>query len=589
MAHSHIRTFAHSCFSAVLVLCTHFVSIETKAQGLTVTLSTAMYNGSEVPCFGKKEGVIQSSVQGGTGPYTYIWSNGESTPNLSGQPAGYYKLKVADGFGNIGEEEVTLNEPEPLKAEITPYVYPNDRNISCFDCFNGIIYVALEGGTGPYSYLWGDGNTSQNRFNCDAREYKVTITDANGCIEKLTTKLSQPERSDWTMSGNANTNPAIQYIGSSDEKDVVFKSNNIEGFRLLSDGQIKALSLTGEGDRPVYVDGSGVLKAGPGPIFELTEIPWYLGGNVDVTIDQNRIGPINAVDFILMTDLTERMRITAGGHSQFGGDLINWPLGIPNGRVGIQQGHGTWLTLNNRAATAGAPAGYWALHNPPEQNKIIWNFVDENGIALNNIFTLSNDGKVGVGATPIGDQFEIHTQLYRGGLSLINERTDANSATTLRFSKQSTSGITEKFALGTDFFLDGGDNFYLWDDESQKMRIWVDGTNGKVAIGDAPLSGDYKLYVEQGILTEKVRVAIRTEADWQDQVFEPNYSLMALSEVQRLIQKERHLPEMPSAKEMVANGLDVAKMDALLLKKIEELTLYILDLSERIHALEQRN
>ncbi|MFD2603236.1 hypothetical protein [Flavobacterium suzhouense] len=107
----------------------------------------------------------------------------------------------------------------------------------------------------------------------------------------------------------------------------------------------------------------------------------------------------------------------------------------------------------------------------------------------------------------------------------------------------------------------------------EAMRI---NQNGKVRIGssDRATPDGYKLFVEQGILTEKVKVAVSTTADWADYVFASDYKLMPLEEVEKFTKENNHLPNVPSAADMVNNGLDVAKMDAKLLEKIEELTLY---------------
>jgi len=113
--------------------------------------------------------------------------------------------------------------------------------------------------------------------------------------------------------------------------------------------------------------------------------------------------------------------------------------------------------------------------------------------------------------------------------------------------------------------------------------------DGKFVIGTSlPLPGNYKLYVQDGILTEKVKVAVKTSADWSDYVFSPTYCLMPLNEVNEYILTNGHLPGVPSANDMVSNGLDVAMTDAMLLAKIEELTLYILDLEKRIKLIEQK-
>ncbi|NEU69526.1 TMF family protein [Spirosoma agri] len=91
-------------------------------------------------------------------------------------------------------------------------------------------------------------------------------------------------------------------------------------------------------------------------------------------------------------------------------------------------------------------------------------------------------------------------------------------------------------------------------------------------VGKTP-SG-YKLFVEEGILTEKVKVAVKNTSEWSDKVFDTGYPLKSLDEVGKYIQANKHLPGVPSAVEVVEKGIDVAKMDAKLLEKIEELTLY---------------
>jgi hypothetical protein len=90
----------------------------------------------------------------------------------------------------------------------------------------------------------------------------------------------------------------------------------------------------------------------------------------------------------------------------------------------------------------------------------------------------------------------------------------------------------------------------------------------------------YNLFVSKGILTEKVKVAVKNTADWSDYVFTKRYKLRSLTEVEQFISQHKHLPGVPSANEVVKQGLDVATMDAKLLEKVEELTLYTIQLEK---------
>lgn len=114
--------------------------------------------------------------------------------------------------------------------------------------------------------------------------------------------------------------------------------------------------------------------------------------------------------------------------------------------------------------------------------------------------------------------------------------------------------------------------------------------DGKVSIGLDPtvsttFNGNYSLYVENGILTEKVKVALKNTSDWADYVFDKDYELMPLNKVEEFVTKNHHLPGVPSAEEVKESGIDVATMDAKLLEKIEELTLYMIQLKADNEAL----
>ena len=105
---------------------------------------------------------------------------------------------------------------------------------------------------------------------------------------------------------------------------------------------------------------------------------------------------------------------------------------------------------------------------------------------------------------------------------------------------------------------------------------------GNVAIGTTDSKG-YKLAVAGKAVAEEVTVKL--QASWPDYVFNSDYNLLSLEEVKTYIDKNKHLPEVPSAKEMEANGVKLGEMNMLLLKKIEELTLYVIEQNKSINKL----
>ncbi len=111
-------------------------------------------------------------------------------------------------------------------------------------------------------------------------------------------------------------------------------------------------------------------------------------------------------------------------------------------------------------------------------------------------------------------------------------------------------------------------------------------TNGKMYLGSTSVfpntTGNYKLFVEGGILTEKVKVALRSSANWADYVFASDYKLLPLNEVEQFITTNKHLPGVDSASELAKNGLDIAEMQSKQMEKIEELTLYIIEQNKKL-------
>jgi trimeric autotransporter adhesin len=128
----------------------------------------------------------------------------------------------------------------------------------------------------------------------------------------------------------------------------------------------------------------------------------------------------------------------------------------------------------------------------------------------------------------------------------------------------------------------------VWDQLTNGADYLIRNKNNKSvmigAVAANKTSVDYKLYVEKGILAEKVKIS--ANANWPDYVFAKNYSLMPLKEVETFINTNNHLPEVPSATTIEKEGLDLGKMDATLLKKVEELTLYLIEQNKKIETLQ---
>jgi len=124
--------------------------------------------------------------------------------------------------------------------------------------------------------------------------------------------------------------------------------------------------------------------------------------------------------------------------------------------------------------------------------------------------------------------------------------------------------------------------FYMFGGTGEIMRFH---TNGSVSVGTTNSATGYKLSVGGKIMAEELKVQL--EANWPDYVFETTYNLVSLGDLEKFINKNKHLPNIPSAKEVEKDGINVGEMNAKLLQKIEELTLYVIDLHKENEKLKK--
>ncbi|RBL88510.1 hypothetical protein [Chitinophaga flava] len=108
--------------------------------------------------------------------------------------------------------------------------------------------------------------------------------------------------------------------------------------------------------------------------------------------------------------------------------------------------------------------------------------------------------------------------------------------------------------------------------------------NGSVGIGTNNAQG-YRLAVVGSMIAERIKV--KSQASWPDFVFHHGYKLPSLATLENYIKENQHLPEIPSAAEVQENGIDVGEMNRKLLQKVEELTLYIIDLQKQVNELKK--
>jgi hypothetical protein len=121
------------------------------------------------------------------------------------------------------------------------------------------------------------------------------------------------------------------------------------------------------------------------------------------------------------------------------------------------------------------------------------------------------------------------------------------------------------------------------------LQIFPTTPSGNINISTLTHTENFLALAADGLILCKELVVKTTSPPWPDYVFNPDYKLMPLADLEKAVKENKHLPDLPSAKEIETGGVNVAEIEAKLVKKVEELTLYIVEQEKRIKALEQEN
>jgi hypothetical protein len=280
----------------------------------------------------------------------------------------------------------------------------------------------------------------------------------------------------------------------------------------------------------------------------------------------------------------EKMRIAYNGNVGIGTTSPAYKLDV-NGQAmvrgelqsSLDDAAGGRIALINPTKTANGMANTWRIFNMTGAygNSLqFWAYdntgCDGNGLC-NNRFTLMDNGNVGIG-TPnaeakmqIGSNF--NTMPSSTAISVLGGNTMRflNGDGNADYGSYLTSNTTASLTLGTRYA--GTDIGVL--------------TLNNSNVGIGTVNPTQKLSVDGTVLAKKVKVS-QSSIDWPDYVFTSVYKLPSLQYVELFIQRNKHLPNVPSAADVKKEGLDLGDNQAVLLRKIEELTLYIIEQNKQL-------
>jgi len=130
-------------------------------------------------CYDAADGSLEAEAIGGTPPYSYAWSSGQTTAIITGLTAGTYTVTATDDVGATYTAQQDITQPDSISI-VSTQIGP-DHGLT-----DGFIYISASGGTPSYNFVWSNGETTQNIDNLTHGNYTVTATDNNSCSNSAT-------------------------------------------------------------------------------------------------------------------------------------------------------------------------------------------------------------------------------------------------------------------------------------------------------------------------------------------------------------------------------------------------------------------
>jgi SprB repeat len=608
------------------------------------------YNGYNVSCKDNNDGWAEVNVIGGKTPYSYRWSNGQFAFRAVDLSSGSHQIEVTDANNIKVVANIVLTQPTSLFGGLTDPIGANGYHITCFQCANGSASTSATGGVTPYTYQWSNGATTPNVSGLAKGEYILTVTDKNGCTHQSEFEITEPLRENWTMTGNANTNASQEFIGTTDSTDFTFKTNSTERLKIGSNGKIKFPGYTSQFSQVMMIDPNGEMKTVDIPYVPCTggvTFPWQqsIYDPTDVFSCWRRFGIGTDNPQVRLEVKGGLSRFTSGysslsyveighdGGASGGGNaminnvgegslMINYNIAkdvkICMGNSGdLEVGGNTFLATNpNKKVGIGFTIPTSKLEIQSEQN--------ETGLVVNTIHNTSygygiiskvNDGSNSglTKAFVVQNTFNGNENIifYGSGFSnfkgdILVEKDDAS------FELKALNNTNSKLILGNPLL-----SWKLENNNSNGNLIFnrVDGTSNNTLLelkssGEVEVNGTLSVNaqdandvvlkltdVSTGITNFKIfgdgeiygREMTLTLNNFPDYVFDSNYQLLSLKDLKEFITINKHLPGVPSleAVQKNENRVNIGDLQRILLEKIEELTLYVIQLEEKIQKLEK--
>lgn len=264
-------------------------------------------------------------------------------------------------------------------------------------------------------------------------------------------------------------------------------------------------------------------------------------------------------------------------------------LYVPSGTSGIyntQSGHNDGIGINESTPSGG-------LHIYERRDEATALQIDLDNPALPGGGFALPDFAFEVNYKPYGSQnFTRYLSIDYNGRLRVGKNNDMYSnsdqlavSKTFGLYRNSSEYLRLEYSLSPTLYWNSDKDFKFINEYSGTEPLTFS-SDGKVGINTDHFVGSHSLYIEGSVISEEIFVKLKT--DWADYVFAPDYDLMPLKELEAYVNRNQRLPGMKSAEEIAEEGVAVGETERKLTEKVEELTLYIIEMNKKIEALEAK-
>ncbi|MCB9202817.1 MAG: hypothetical protein H6604_07215 [Flavobacteriales bacterium] len=427
----------------------------------------------------------------------------------------------------------------------------------------------------------GTSNTNTNILTTDI--------DGNVTTRNFTDLINQQASNNWSLTGNAGTDPNTNFIGTTDETALTLRSG-ANGIRLWPDG---SLVVT----RNPFGLRNPITNAG------ITLIDESGAGLSDLRLQVNSNGANNAgANMFYKSRGTTVLPTNVLRNDVLGYQIFQGFTGNPGvNKEGYSTGGAIVAAVDGNVTSTSLPT------------RLDFRTITEGDRFTSSKLMIKNNGNIGIGIEEPQAQLHTTRDVRFEGLTPTTEPvnvmvTHANGdVRTFPFNELLTAGTVEADKDWLRYDNTHADGIIPITDNGDVTDVIY--TKGYVGIGnfDSPLTEEdfqieetnletnqtitrnYNLFVKNGIKTERVKVEIANINGWADYVFDEDYKLMPLDKLDSYIKENKHLPNIPTSSQVIKEGIELGEMNAKLLEKIEELTLHTIDLNKKNEELSEKN